>query len=295
METKLIILTYNSADVSIEMINSALKFGLLLSDIIVIDNASPNKDFIKIKEIFNESLEIIVNEKNLGYGGAFNSAVNLCKSKYICILNSDMVFVSNPFNMLETFYKNNPKTGVLGVQQIFPDHTLQRSFGYFLSIEEILGKLLFLNKLISINKKKIKKVDYVDGAFMFLSRELFISIQGFDENFYFYYEDMDICKRISDLGKQNFILNDLKIIHHRGFSSNKKGTLISEFSINNFNKSLLFYINKHFNPNYCKSIYLFLLVFQSVKQIVIHTLLRNSRSKYNIFRNKKLLKTIFFK
>jgi len=294
METTLIILSYNTAEYSKSLIKSALCFGIEIKFIMVVDNFSPDKDHLKIKKAFDNELRVIRTKKNLGYGKAFNYAVQFCDTKFVCFLNSDIIFLNNPFPKLQSTYFSKKNCGILGVKQLYPDLSPQRSHGYYLSLKEILSKIFFLHKLLpfwNIFENEIQKVEYVDGALIFTSLKNFESINGFDDDFFFYFEDMDLSKRMNQKGLKNFIINDQKIIHERGFSTNKRGSKISDFSIHNFNKSLIIYVEK--NLKIYKNIYYFLLLLNTIKQLIIHSFLKTKTSDYNIIRNKSLIKTIF--
>lgn len=200
-----------------------------------------------------------------------------------------MVFLENPFLELESFYEKSNDIGCVGIQQVFPDYSFQASYGNFLSISEVLSKIFFLNKFSSKKVSKTRSVEYVDGAFMFISSKTFRELNGFDENFFFYFEDMDLCKRLVDRGYLNFILPNNKIIHERGYSTNKRGTLISEFSIKNFNSGIFIFIDLHFKSFLYKKLYLNLLKIQCLKQIIVHFFLGRKNSKFIIAKNKDLL------
>ncbi len=290
METALIILNYNTAEKTIEMVQSAIDNNINKKFIIIVDNHSDNAQDKKLLEDYClGNIKLISTPKNLGYGGALNYAAKNLNTSFLCFCNSDMLFLENPFPELEKFYKKSPNRGCVGIQQIFPDLSFQRSYGRFLSFKEILSKIFYLNILTPKKNSNIKKVEYVDGAFMFISSKKFKEINGFDEKFFFYFEDMDLCKRLVDRGYLNFILPNKKIIHERGYSTNKRGTLISEFSIKNFNSGIFIFIDLHFKGFLYKKLYLNLLKIQCLKQIIVHFFLGRKNSKFIIAKNKDLL------
>jgi len=293
MDTTVIILNYNTAEKTINMVNSAINNNIDGESIVVVDNNSTNVEDKKLLETFcNKRIELINLPHNLGYGRAFNEVVKNINSRYLCFCNSDMIFINNPFPGLEKFYEESKNIGCLGIQQLFPDFSYQRSHGDFLSLKEILSKIFFLNKLVSKKVFRTKNVQYVDGAFMFISSKRFFEIGGFNKQFFFYFEDMDLCKRLIDLGYNNFIYPKYKIIHERGFSTNKRGTVVSDFSIENFTFGVISFINNHLTRRSVRKLYLILLKIQCLKQILFYTILKTKGSKFNRVKYKKLLKAI---
>lgn len=296
MDTTIIILNYNTAEKTIRMVNSAINNNIDKESIVVVDNNSTDVEDKKLLETFcNKGIRLISLNNNLGYGGAFNEVVKRIHSRYLCFCNSDMLFINNPFPELEKFYKDSKNVGCLGIQQLFPDFTCQRSYGDFLSLKEILSKIFFLNKLVPKKVFKTKNVQYVDGAFMFISSKRFFEVGGFNVQFFFYFEDMDLCKRLVDIGYYNFIYPKYQIIHERGFSTNKRGTIVSDFSIENFTSGVITFINTHLSRRRIRKLYLILLRIQCSKQILFYTILRTKGSKFNRVKYKNILKVIDLK
>lgn len=293
METALIILNYNTAEKTIEMVQSAIDNNINKKFIIVVDNHSDNAQDKKLLEDYClGNIKLISTPKNLGYGGALNYAAKNLNTSFLCFCNSDMLFLENPFPELEKFYKESPNRGCVGIQQIFPDLSFQRSYGGFLSFKEILSKIFYLNVLTPKKISNIKKVEYVDGAFMFISSKKFKEIKGFDKKFFFYFEDMDLCKRLVDVGYLNFIYPNKKIIHERGFSTNKGGSTVSKFSIKNFSSGMIKFIKTHFKNDMRSKLYIKLLKLQCFKQIMVYSAIRTKNSKFVIKKHQEILNSI---
>lgn len=293
METALIILNYNTAEKTIEMVQSAIDNNINKKFIIVVDNHSDNAQDKKLLEDYClGNIKLISTPKNLGYGGALNYAAKNLNTSFLCFCNSDMLFLENPFPELEKFYKESPNRGCVGIQQIFPDFSFQRSYGRFLSFKEILSKIFYLNILTPKKISNIKKVEYVDGAFMFISSKKFKEINGFDKKFFFYFEDMDLCKRLVDVGYLNFIYPNKKIIHERGFSTNKGGSTVSKFSIKNFSSGMIKFMRAHFKNDMRSKLYIKLLKLQCFKQIMVYSAIRTKNSKFVIKKHQEILNSI---
>jgi len=276
METSLIFVSYNSFNVLNECICSALKHRIPIESIIVVDNASDDNSVNKLKTNY-KNLNIIALSENLGYGGAINVALSKVTSRYVSILNPDMIFTCNPFPKLEKYYATHQNIGVVGIQQLFPNKKWQASYGRFISISQIIEDLFFISRIKNIfdricfnfGYKRIKKVEYVDGAFMFAETNRINNIGGFDEKtFFFYYEDADLAKRFIDSGYINICYTRLSIIHYRGYLSTKNRTLINTFSLEQYTNGIFEFLKKHYSKKYI-NIYVSLLHVQSLKQLFI--------------------------
>lgn len=259
----------------------------------IIDNASNYSvsDFIKNKYANKTNIEINVirYEENLGYGKAINKIALNSNSDYLAICNSDLVFFSDTFKNIQSFIESNPNAHLFGGQQYYPDGSLQYSYGDVPSIKMAIKYLFFItqigNKLRDLyfknrNIEITKAVSYLDGAFFIINTQLFKKLNGFDEDYYFYSEDADLCYRAKKLGYTSIFTNTFKLQHHRGGST--------EININSERKTELIvkgiktFIKKYYNPFYQKT---FLFIYK------IHINLSIFVNKFvNFFSKEKSLK-----
>lgn len=248
----LIIISHNNKELTNQALQSVLKSTIIPQKIILVDNGSTDGTVEFIKERFL-NVQIIKNEKNFGYSHAVNQGVKESTSHIVIVSNNDVIIKDDVFATIITDFEFNSKIGVLGVLQRYPNGKRQHSFGVIPGIFSAIRELFFLeslkNKIIltffKFFRKKPLRVGYVDGAFIAIRREAYQSVGGFDENFFFYFEESDFCKRVKDEGWLVCVDLYSEIIHYRGqYSNNKTGLERSRIKL--FIESLNKYSIKHF-------------------------------------------------
>lgn len=227
MDCSIIIVNYNTRVITDNCINSIIsKTSDIDYEIIVVDNGSKDGS----KEYFenNTNIKYIYSNENLGFGRANNLGNQHATGEFLFILNSDTILIENSIKILKDFFETNEfrlNIGVLGA--VLCDENLDKinSAGTFPQIKYYISdylNLFFKTKYKTyknIEFKDITKVDMVSGADMFLRRSLFNELGGFDEDFFLYFEETDLQKRINNLSKINYIIDRTKIIHLEGASS----------------------------------------------------------------------------
>lgn len=216
------------------IINQLLKIKLAKKIILTL-NIDENIEFK-----LNKKITLIRNIKPRGFGENHNKAFKLCSTKYFCVLNPDIKLIKNPFNILVKQINN--KTSLVAPQIVNKNLLNEDNARIFPTPFSIFMKLLFNYKG---TYKKIKHdeniyPDWVAGMFMIFSSRIFSKIKGFDERFYLYYEDVDICCRIKKLKKIILVNSKIKVIHDARRTSRKN---IYYFVIHV--KSLFLYFLKH--------------------------------------------------
>lgn len=194
---------------------------------ILIDNSNCEKTYNLIKNIDN--IKYIKTTKNLGYGSANNIGVKNAQSKYVLILNPDImvddVAISVLFQNINT-YKN---IGIIG-PSLYDLKKLRRTNGS----RSILKQRIRNNKSILNFAYGNTCFDYIIGCAFLFEKKFFLDIGGFDENFFMYFEDNDLCDRVYKNNRTILEIPDSKMIHFQGLSS----------KINNFTKIKLSLIHK---------------------------------------------------
>lgn len=184
--------------------------------ILILDNMSNPKYFQNLLKL---KCVVISAGYNLGYGKGHNLINKISEnSKYQLIINPDVSLENNTLIECYKFLENN-KSFVL----ITPTLKLNESQFYIIekrdfSIKEMFVRRFFRdNTLGNFNKYKIRNEvvenDFISGAFMFVNREKFSEIEGFDEIFFMYFEDIDLCRRIAKIGKIGTL--DYVFAYHR--------------------------------------------------------------------------------
>jgi GT2 family glycosyltransferase len=237
----IIILSYNTKKYlynCLKSLDTHLRHDKL--EIIVVDNASTDDSVAMVKKEF-PAVTLIVNEKNLGFGAGNNVGVKHAQGEYVLFLNSDTLLDRDILaDMLKVFAEKAEVAVVAGLLRN-PDGTYQRAYGKFHTLP-ILFKALFLGSENEHTTSEIQKegyVDWVPGACMMIRKNVFEKVQGFDEGYFMYIEDMDLCFRLREKGYKTYFLPQVEVLHIGQGSSNR------EFAILNIYKGLLYFYRQH--------------------------------------------------
>lgn len=236
-------------------------------EIIVIDNASVDGSVAMIKKKFPDVL-LIENHKNLGFAKANNQGLKIAKGRYILILNPDTLIQEDTLLVLKKFLDENQNASAVGCKLINPDGSFQISsrrsiptpwvaFTKVSGLSRIFPKSRIFGKynLTYLSPDLEAEVDVLSGSLMMLRKEILQKIGYFDEDYFMYGEDIDLCYRIKKSDGKIYYTPRTKAIHYKGESAKK-----SEFSyITNFYSSMLIFINKHFKTHYSIFLKFFLI------------------------------------
>lgn len=248
MKISVIILNYNVQhflEQCILSVQSALKN--LDAEIIVIDNNSQDESCLMVKNRFPGIL-LVENKENVGFSKANNQAVKLAKGEYVCILNPDTAVSESTFKKCLDYADSCLNMGILGVH-------LMDGTGNFLpeSKRNIPTPWISLLKLMGFNSKYYAShlselesgdVEVLVGAFMFVKRDIYNEVGGFDEDYFMYGEDIDFSYKIAKAGYQNKYFGGIQTLHYKGESTQKDKVYFDRF----FGAMGIFY-KKHFKPN----------------------------------------------
>lgn len=248
MKLSIIILNYNVRyflELCLKSVVAAI--STIDAEIIVVDNNSNDESCNMIKHLFPE-VTLIENKENFGFSKGNNQGVAVAKGEYICILNPDTVVAEDTFEKLLKFASLQEKPGIVGCKLI--DGTgqfLPESKRNIPTVKVALRKLLGNSKKYyanHLNRDETGKVDILVGAFMLLKKEIYQEVNGFDEDYFMFGEDIDLSYRILNLGYNNYYFSDTTIIHYKGESTLKNINYVIDF----YNAMQLFY-KKHFKRN----------------------------------------------
>ena len=252
----IIIVNWNSGIQLKECVESVKKSSFensILNKVVVVDNDSKDNSLELVKDLNYEKLKILKNKDNLGFGKACNSGVKNSQSDFILFLNPDAMVYEDTFHKLFDYIEKNDNSDVVvyGVQLIGDDGKVQRTCARFPNLSNFLVKVLGLNKLNSKyfetyhleewNHNETKQIDHVIGAFYLIKREIFNSINGFDERYFVYFEDLDLSKRVYDSGYRTIYLSEIQAYHKGGGTSEQVKALRFFYST----RSSLIYSFKH--------------------------------------------------
>ena len=250
MDLTIVIVSFKSGDILHRCIKSIDK----KYPIIIVENSQN----IKLKEELEtkySNLECIVPEKNLGYGAGNNLGIKNSKTKYVLTLNPDTILYENTISKL------------LEQANIIGDFAL-------------LGpKVISEENNLSNNESIIKAVNYIKGFAIFFNKEKFINIGYFDENYFLYFEEIDLCKKVIKSNNKIYLINDALIKHVGGKSHEDKYDFEMELSRNwHWMWSSFYYYKKNYNYYYA--------LFKVIKKL-ISSIIKISFYSLNLKRDKR--------
>jgi len=225
--------------------------------VILVENSNENNFKEKIEKKFL-NVSCILSGGNLGYGKANNIGLKKTKTKFALILNPDTILDSNSLSHFFDFVKTNKDFAIAGPNQDEQIKNLDNS---------------------NFNELKPFEVKSIKGYAMFLNVEKFKDVGFFDENYFLYLEEIDLCKRIKDANKKIIVCPKINIFHYGGGSVNKKYINQIELTRNWHWMWSLFYFNKkHFG--FTKALILITpKLFNAIFKILIYFILLNKKKR----------------
>lgn len=234
-------------------ITTATGDGFVLRLIVVVDNASTD-DSLGGLDSLHLPLTIIRNADNRGFAVACNQGAALCDSDYLLFLNPDTRLYDNSLAVPLEFMESevNREVGICGIQLIDEQGVVARTCARFPTLSRLTAQTIGLNKLpwfkgggmhmAEWDHLSQRPVDQVIGAFFFMRRTVFESLNGFDERFFVYFEEVDVSFRAAQAGWDTVFLADAKAFHVGGGTSQQVKATRLFYSL----RSRLLYGLKHF-------------------------------------------------
>ncbi len=263
IEISVIIVNYNVKDYlahALSSIERALKN--ISYEIIVVDNNSIDGSVSYLKTHF-PGVKLIANQENVGFGRANNQAIKKISGKYVVLINPDTLVQEDTFNRLLDFFNNTPDAAAATCKIINPDGSFSIDCRHSIPSPSIaLWKVTGLSTLFPrsrifgqynltfLDENEIYQVPAISGSFMMIKKEVLDHVGLFDERFFMYCEDIDLCHRINCSGYKIYYVPTTSIIHYKG-ESTKKNRLDYVLT---FNKSLYLFFQKYYAPT---SVFLF--------------------------------------
>lgn len=254
VKLSIIIVHYKVKEELFECIKSIQKAKSKIPyEIIIVDN--DEKEIIEhdLKKIFPE-VKYIQALENIGFGAGNNLAAKVAKGKYLFFLNPDTTVFSGAIDNLVSFLEKQKEAGIVAPLLVNAKEQPYPQGSKKLGVSQGIVCLSFINKLFSNNpiskdyflrnwdKKTLGEVDVVPGSAFLIRRSIFEKIGGFDENFFLYFEEFDLCNRVKDLGYKIFILPEAKVKHLWEVSTKR-----ADFDIKKiFQKSRFYYFKKYY-------------------------------------------------
>jgi O-antigen biosynthesis protein len=267
MDLSIIIVSYNVKDFlrgAIASVRRSLTAGALEGEIIVVDNDSTDGSATMLRAEFPEVHLYALNE-NLGFGRANNLALHSAKGEYLLLLNPDTIVGEETLRTMVDFMRAHPEAGLAGCKLLNGDGSFQLScrrgfptpWASFTKLFGLAGlfpssKLFARYNLTYLPVDATYEVDALGGAFMMLSRQAYEATNAFDESFFMYGEDLDLCYRAKQAGFKIFYVHSTATVHFKGESTRRSA--LNEVKV--FYEAMHVFVKKHYRASFVFSLLL---------------------------------------
>lgn len=256
MDLSISIVNYNTKNLVKQCVKNIINSHISLDyEIIITDNNSSDGS----SELFGKEIlphfprvKLIKSKSNRGFGAGHNLSLQKSEAKYALIMNPDIVILNDAVSQLYNFMERETQCGIAGPKLIYPDLTVQPSCHPWPKFITPLYRRTLLSRtawgfkktkyydMLDYDHKEAKKVDWLVGACLMIRKTVWDKIQGFDERYFLYCEDIDICRKCWNAEFEIWHVPKAKMIHyHKRLSAQKK------WRRSIFNKSSRIHIQSH--------------------------------------------------
>jgi hypothetical protein len=221
----ILIVNYNHGEFILSCVRSIEQcLKDLAYEIIVVDNNSRDDSCRLLRDEFPRAI-LLENASNVGFGRAVNQAARISTGKYLLLVNPDVKLLPGSVEKAVRFLEQHREAALLLPKLLNPDGTLQFScrtspnFLAFIYRRTLLGKFFSGHKairehlMLDWSHDETREVDWGLGACMLLRREEFKDGNLFDERFFLYFEDIDLCLRLKRAGRKVIYYPEAKMVH----------------------------------------------------------------------------------
>lgn len=253
MDVSVIIVSFNTRELLRDCLDSIIKkTSGLKYEVIIVDNASSDGSVDMVKKEF-PWIRIIESKKNIGFGRANNLGMEYATGEYCLLLNSDTILLNNAIKSFYDYASLHQECGVLGSILLDSNQNPSHSFGYLPTPQRLLKDLIFrylsiIHKFPPYLAKEVDAqlpVEYITGADLWIPASVWKQIGGFDPDYFLYFEETDLQKRMKDNGISRTIIPGPRIMHLEGGSDS--GPIWTEQRHKRFFNSQKIYLKKHFS------------------------------------------------
>ena len=235
VDLSIIIVSFNTKIFLEECIRSIKKTAKGFTyEIIVVDNASKDGSSELIKNKFKDII-LIENKENLGFSKANNLGIQKASGRYILFLNSDTLVYENTLKRMIDFMESHKEAGAATCKVVLQSGKIDdashrgfptpwNSFTHFSGLAKLFGKTKFFGgyNLGYMDLSKIHEIDALAGAFMLVRKEAGKEAGWWDEDYFFYGEDLDFCFHLKQKGWKVYFVPEVSILHYKGVSGGIK-------------------------------------------------------------------------
>jgi hypothetical protein len=277
MDLSILIVNYNGAKLLPDCLNSVLKSKFSGSyEVLVIDNGSED-DSLQVLSAYESKIKLIPNTKNLGFSKGNNVLAKHAQGKYLYLLNNDTISQQDNLEVLYSFLNHRSFVGAVAPKLLNSDGSLQlpgSSLGHF-----------------RFKSTVPRSVPFILGAAVMIKKSLYEEIGGLDENYFFYNDDVDLCKTLLKKGYAIYYVPTTALTHIGGVATKtrKIGSLIEGY------RGGLYLCKKHYG-SFIYSIYRVLVLFDVIPKILFYLILFwvSQEKRSFLFGYFRILKIILF-
>lgn len=261
--------------------------------VIVVDNGSKDGSPELVRKKFPQ-VKLIKLDKNIGFGKANNLGTKEARGDWLLFLNSDTVIKNGAIEKIFAWLQGR-EVDVVGCKLQNKDGSLQQSVGFFPTLSRVFSMMFFIDDLPFFkglpyqqkNKKFYKKdqeIDWATGAFLLVKKDLFEKVGGFDEHFFMYAEEVDLCHRLKGKGARIWYTPRGEIIHLKGESSKDgfEAAVLGEF------RGLISFFKKY-RPFWQMPLLKFTLFSGALLRVLLFGIINREKAKTYAKTTKEIL------
>jgi len=283
VDLSVIIVSWNTRDLLADCLRSLYANPLPgNAEVWVIDNASTDGSVEMVESCF-PMVRLIANLENLGFARANNQALQMCSGRYILLLNPDTEIRPGALQTLMQFMDRNPRAGGAGPYLLNSDGSLQVSCYPLPTLFRELWRLFYLDNLFPVgvyqmrdwNHNQPRQVEVLKGACIILRRQALEQVGLFDEDYFIYTEEVDLCYRFTRAGWPLYWVPRAKVVHFGGQSVEK---VPDEMFMLLYSTKLIFFRKHH--GFLAGRFYKFILFLAALMRIMLSPIINLDRSSH---------------
>lgn len=295
MDISIIIVNYRSWKPLLKCLESILSADKanILFEVIVVDNFSNDGQFDFFQNKFKDVV-FVQNDANSGFANGCNLGAKRAKGEYFLFLNPDTVISQNTLDVFYTTSKKHPEIGILSCLLKDKNNRYFNQKNIFPSLFQIFGISRFLYRKTKTRfntNEEFFYPDWVSGAAIFISKNRFEKLNGWNEDYWLYFEDVEICKKINQQDGKIAVTQNTTILHEHGGSS-RNNFQIEQISKTEVLISKHVYVNNNFSALSKVPAHLFLIVFTIIEKSFLTILSLFLFSNLKLKTNRHILKNL---
>lgn len=234
IDLSIVIVNFNAREFLKKCLDSIFESQFKNLEVVVVDNASKDGSVEELKK-FGSKIKLITNKTNVGFSVANNQGIKVSSGRYLLFLNPDTSIHPNTLKYMMNFMDKNKKAGAATCKVVLANRDLDdsshrgfptpwNSFCYFSGLSKLFprSKLFSGYTLGYLGLSTTHEINALSGSFMFTRREAGKDVGWWDEDYFFYGEDLDFCYKLKEKGWEIYFIPNVSILHYKGLSSGIK-------------------------------------------------------------------------